>query len=180
MKSFKGKSSEKIDKIMPLRKVSEEGYFLDKEDNIVDLMQVVSKDLENMADIEKEIEFLRLWKFNKMNAVDIKWVSLNFPCNTKKQQDYFLQKIENCKDMHKKKWLQKSLDELMWLEKNRTKREYYLFFYSKNKEEHKDFIMRNLKIMGDGKEKSLKEMSFSKKCQVLYKMANQNIQLFDN
>lgn len=39
--------------------------------------------------------------------------------------------------------------------------------------------MRNLKIMGNGKEKSLEEMSFHKKCQVLSKMSNQNIQLFD-
>ena len=40
--------------------------------------------------------------------------------------------------------------------------------------------MRNLKIMGETeKEKSLEEMSFHKKCQVLSKMSNQNIQLFD-
>ena len=95
---------------MPLRKVAQEGYFLDKRGKIVDIMQVVSKDLENMSEIEKEIEFLKLWK---------------------------------------------------------------------SKEEHKEFIMRNLKIMGNGKEKSLEEMSFHKKCQVLSKMSNQNIQLFD-
>ena len=47
---------------MPLRKVAQEGYFLDKRGKIVDIMQVVSKDLENMSEIEKEIEFLKLWK----------------------------------------------------------------------------------------------------------------------
>lgn len=179
MINIKEKTSERVSVIMPLKKVSQEGYFLDKKGRIVDIMQVVSKDLENMSEIEKEIEFLKLWKFNKMNAAEVKWISLNFPCNTKQQQTYFRRQIENCKDMHKKKWLQKSLDELIWLEKNRTKREYYLFFFSENKEEHREFIMRNLKIMGNGKEKSLAEMSFRKKCQVLSKMSNQNIQLFD-
>ena len=41
-------------------------------------MQVVSKDLENMSEIEKEIEFLKLWKFNKMNGAEVKWVSFKF------------------------------------------------------------------------------------------------------
>ena len=114
---------------MPLRKVAQEGYFLDKKGKIVDIMQVVSKDLENMSEIEKEIEFLKLWKFNKMNGAEVKWVSLNFPCNTKQQQVYFRRQIEKCKDMHKKKWLQKSLDELIWLEKNRTKKGILSFLF---------------------------------------------------
>lgn len=179
MISIKEKVSERVSSILPLKKVSQEGYFLDKEERIVDIMQVVAKDLENMSDVEKQIEFLKLWKFNKINASDVKWISLNFPCNTKKQQSCFRRQIESCKDMHKKKWLQKSLDELIWLEKNRTKREYYLLFFSESKEEHREFIMRNLQIMGTNKDKSLEEMSFNKKCQVLSKMANQNIQLLD-
>ena len=69
--------------------------------------------------------------------------------------------------MHKKKWLQEISGRIdLAGKKPRQKREYYLFFFSESKEEHKEFIMRNLKIMGNGKEKSLEEMSFHKKCQV--------------
>ena len=116
---------------MPLRKVAQEGYFLDKKGKIVDIMQVVSKDLENMSEIEKEIEFLKLWKFNKMNGAEVKWVSLNFPCNTKQQQVYFRRQIEKCKDMHKKKMASKISGRIDLAGKNRTKREYYLFFFQK-------------------------------------------------
>ena len=64
---------------MPLRKVAQEGYFFDKRGKIVDIMQVVSKDLENMSEIEKEIEFLKLWKFNKMNGAESQMGFFKFP-----------------------------------------------------------------------------------------------------
>lgn len=131
MISIKEKASERVSTVMPLRKVAQEGYFFDKRGKIVDIMQVVSKDLENMSEIEKEIEFLKLWKFNKMNGAEVKWVSLNFPCNTKQQQAYFRRQIEKCKDMHKKKWLQKSLDELIWLEKTGQKGNIIFSFFQK-------------------------------------------------
>ena len=74
MISIKEKASERVSTVMPLRKVAQEGYFFDKRGKIVDIMQVVSKDLENMSEIEKEIEFLKPVSYTHLTLPTIRLV----------------------------------------------------------------------------------------------------------
>lgn len=137
-----------------------------------DVLEIISKDRTNVAADEVEYDVLRLVRLFQTYADDIKIVALNFPTNTVMQQAYLNEKINNCKNPKQKKWLQISQKELEWIEQNTTKREYYLFFFAKNVEEHYNVKTQLLNRLGKGRNGMVKEISQEKKRNIIFKMNN--------
>ena len=161
--------------ILPFARYTEDNYFLLEDGTVVDIMQIVAKDLQNCSEQDVQYDFAKHWKFHKLNSEDYKIIGMNFPCDLTEQKRYWKKKLEITKNPYLQNWQKKTLGQLEWLEKNRTKREFYLMFYTENSIEHREFILRNLQIMSSGQEELLKECTFEKKIQVLYKLANQNM-----
>ncbi len=76
----------------------------------------------------------------------LKSLASTFPTDTIPQQRYFRHKLETTKNQVFLSHLDQCLQEAEWIQKNRTKREYYLFVFSENEEKRHDNISSNYKI----------------------------------
>ena len=149
--------------------------FRYKDGTYMDLLQVRTKDLTNEARDSVEYDILKFTKLYKKFDGDIKIVATNFPSDTSKQQEYIRHKISKTKNSEHKKWLQKSLDELIWIEENRTSREFYYMFWGNNEKEiikRRDIFINTLGTTKDGL--LHKPMDKNKKIAICRKLNNKN------
>ncbi len=117
---------------------------------LVDIIRIQSKDLVNMSDSDLQYDIMRLSKWYKTYADDIKIVSLNFPADTREQQEYLKKKIGETNNPQRKHWIERKLNEEQWLANNKTVREYYIIFYSENEEEYRKNRNRILSALQTG------------------------------
>lgn len=122
------------------KKIMEQAYYDDdlncfvmNDGSFMDLIQVNTKDIVSSADYEVEYDIMKFAKLYKMYADDLKICVMNFPCKTSIQQEYLRHKIKNTHNEIYKRFLQRKLDELMWIEKNDVMREYYYMIFAKKK-----------------------------------------------
>lgn len=142
----------------------------------MDMVQVISTDLMSKSDVEVDYLNMRWAKFYKTCAADLKLISLNFPTNTAEQQRYFKYKIDQTKNPVFKRFLENNLSELIFIEKNRSDREYYLMYFADSEEQLKDtrnIISSSLVTYG-----LAAQMPKDKKIQILYRFNNPNATLF--
>lgn len=143
----------------------------------MDFLKIVPKDLIGASETELELDDLKFAKFYKTYSDDIKFVGINFPVNTSNQQAYIESVMKRTKDKQKLVWLQKKLDEEIYLEKNRTSRECYIMFFADNIEslyQKRDLITDTL---GTGKEGLCQKISDEKKHQIYFKICNKNLHI---
>lgn len=151
--------------------VDEDAYILDN--GYMDILMIRSKDLTSANEDEVEYDCLKFAKLYKVYGDDLKLISMNFPCNTLKQQEYFRAKMEKAGNEVFKAWCKKKLDELVYLEKT-TSREFYLMFFSKNLEEHKKNLATIFSTLGSGRDGLIGRIDADKKHMILYKLNNKN------
>ena len=164
MKKSKKKSITRVNKggvlsIIPVRKYD---YALDAfvltDGRYMGIEKIIARDIENMSDDELDMELLNLIKIYKTALFDIKFVSMNFPLNTQKQKDVLLKHKEKTKDSVKLRWINRQIDELDRAESGVLTREFYIFYFGKNKsayEKNKELLS---KYMGSGKSTHLKKL----------------------
>lgn len=151
-----------------------ECFVNEKENLIFDIIKICSKDLVNSSDDEIDYDQYRYTKLYKIYSEDLKIICMNFPCNTQKQQSYLKKKIEKTNNAKMKHWLQRRLDELEWLEKNRTTREYYYMIFSQNLEEHLSNKNNIFSALQSGRNGLCETISEEEKIQILYKLNNKS------
>lgn len=151
-----------------------ECFVNEKENLIFDIIKICSKDLVNSSDDEIDYDQYRYTKLYKIYSEDLKIICMNFPCNTQKQQSYLKKKIEKTNNAKMKHWLQRRLDELEWLEKNRTTREYYYIIFSQNLEEHLSNKNNIFSALQSGRNGLCETISEEEKIQILYKLNNKS------
>ena len=77
-----------------------------------------------------------------------------------------------------KKQQEEKLFQLEWLQRNSTKREFYLCYYAADKDALKKASSDILAIMGTGRDGLLEILSPTKKHSILFKIANKCSQIF--
>lgn len=148
------------------------GCFVMTDKTYMDLIQINTKDLVSSADDDVEYDIMKFAKLYKMYAPDIKIVAMNFPCKTGKQQEYFIHKLKNTINQIYRKFLQRKLDELIWIEKNDMMREYYYMIFGKKESEIKSNRELIFNILGKGKKDLSQEISKEKKIQICVRLNN--------
>lgn len=146
--------------------------FQRKDGSYMDLIKIKTRDRANTSEDDIQFDILKLMKWLQTYEDSVKIMSLNFPTNTLKQQEYYKKKIEKCKNSNQKKWLTVSLKELEWIDKNTTKREYYIVYYAKTLDKQintKQQIINKLQLGQNG---MLEELSRQKKEDIYYKLMN--------
>ena len=183
MKKSKKKSITRVNKggvlsIIPVRKYD---YALDAfvltDGRYMGIEKIIARDIENMSDDELDMELLNLIKIYKTALFDIKFVSMNFPLNTQKQKDVLLKHKEKTKDSVKLRWINRQIDELDRAESGVLTREFYIFYFGKNKsayEKNKELLS---KYMGSGYLKLTESLTLPEKIQILNKLSNMNTTL---
>lgn len=147
-----------------------------KNGKYMDLIGITTKDLEALSYDEMEWDILSFARFYKTFGSDVKIIGMNFPTNTKPQQQYVIHKLKTTKNEIYKHFLSEKLSELEWIEKNRTDREYYLMFFSDSPLKHKDNI--NILQKSLGANGLVFFMNKEKKIQILFKLNNKNSCIF--
>lgn len=143
-----------------------------KDDKYMDLLQVQSKDLANSSSDDVEYDILKFCKTYRLYEGDLKIVSMNFPCNTKVQQEFLKRKKEQTSNSVFKRCLDEQIRELIYLEKHVTTREYYYMIFADSLDEMEE-NKRSLKaVLLTGRDGLLEEISDEKKHQILYRLNN--------
>lgn len=161
--------------LIPIKKYDKRNdmYILNDGTNM-DILQIQTKDLITSSESEVEYDCMKFGKLYKVYGADIKIVALNFPCNTYKQQQYLRTKLEKSSNSVFEHFLNTKLDELAWLEKNNTTREFYLFYFSQNVEDKEKNLTNILTILSTGRDGLIKRIPAEKKHQILFKINNKN------
>lgn len=150
----------------------EERCYIMKEGRFMDLLQVQSKDLISSSSDEVEYDILKFCKTYRLYEDDLKIISMNFPCDTKTQQEYLRHKKEQTTNPIFKKCISDQINELIWLEKNRTTREYYFMIFADSVEKLQDDKKTLKAVLHTGRDGLLSEISDKKKHQILYRLNN--------
>ncbi|WP_411328667.1 hypothetical protein [Anaerofustis stercorihominis] len=148
--------------------------FILENGEYLDLLQIVTKDRENLQDDVVWYDIYNLTRFEKLYALPHKDIGLNFPINTSLQRSNLQRKYKSTADPIRKKWIRREIEELETLDANVERKEFYRMFFAGTKNE----LIKNrrdiLSYIGYGRNKIVKEISKEKKIQIVRKMQNMN------
>lgn len=158
-----------MERIIPIRQYEDDMYICN-DGTCMDIIKIISKDWKNAADIDRDYDIARWTKFYRMYYPDIEIVALNFKYTTAAQQKYMEHVIKRQKNPYLKAQLERKLKELHYIEKNYTRREFFLFLFGANKEE----LRQNRNKINDLLNHLIEFLDFNTKQQILFKINNKN------
>ena len=159
---------------MPFTHLYQQDIPIRKDGMFWEILQISSKDLLNVTESDLEFDNLCFDKLYRTYSGDIKFIGMNFPSDTSKQQAYIKHKIAATTNEVFLYELQDKLRELEWIQQNLTTREYYLVFFSKTLEEYRDNLSTIQRALSGGNTPLVKKIPAAKKMEILYKLSNKN------
>ena len=156
---------------------------VDDDDSIIvkngylDIFQIDSKDIYSLTDVETTMNIYNFIAFLRSYPFDIKLITMNFPVNTLKQQEFIKKKIKECDNKKYYYELIEELEQLVYLETTRQNREFYIMIFIKDTEEKKSikrtlFRSQNIAVQ-------LIPLTVEKKLKILFKLNNPNTKLIN-
>ena len=156
---------------------------VDDDDSIImkngylDIFQIDSKDIYSLTDVETTMNIYNFIAFLRSYPFDIKLITMNFPVNTFKQQEFIKKKIKECDNKKYYYELIEELEQLVYLETTRQNREFYIMIFIKDTEE-KESIKRTL-FRSQNIAVQLIPLTVEKKLKILFKLNNPNTKLIN-
>lgn len=159
--------------ILPFVQIHDDHILM--KNGVMDIFQIETKNINALNDIDLNYLLLNRARFLRSYFQSYKEVILNFPANTRTQRSYWLKKMEETSNPVHLRYIQQKLYEFDFLEKERSNREFFLFVYADDKEALDD--RKEECTQGMKESFPLKELSRSKKEQILFLLNNQNTKL---
>lgn len=150
--------------------LSEYGYFK-TQTGYLDILQIESIDIKSMSDVEYNTYILSFTNLLKVYSEDIKIISMNYPADTSRQQQYLNKKISKCTNPNHMKFLKHRMKQLQTIESQRTNREFFLMIFGKD---DKEMINNRDLALSSNRELEVFEIDVEKKIKVLRKINNMN------
>lgn len=156
---------------------------VDDDDSIImkngylDIFQIDSKDIYSLTDVETTLNIYNFIAFLRSYPFDIKLITMNFPVNTLKQQEFIKKKIKECDNKKYYYELIEELEQLVYLESTRQNREFYIMIFIKDTEE-KESIKRTL-FRSQNIAVQFIPLTVEKKLKILFKLNNPNTKLIN-
>lgn len=161
--------------ILAIRRYDEElEAFIMSDGSFLDLLEIVARDRQNLQDDAVRFDIMTLTKFERLYANDHKDIGLNFPINTSLQRNNLEKKLKKTNDPVRRKWLLREIDELLTLDSNIDRKEFYRMIFGSNSEEFLKNRTNILAWLGRGRSKIIKEIDKEKKIQIMRKLCNMN------
>lgn len=178
-KKEKGSGKEEIIKtnleVLNIRGYDEElDAFYMADGSFLDLMEIVARDRQNLQDDAVRFDIITLTRFERLYAPDHKDIGLNFPINTAVQRRNLERKWRKTSDPVRKRWLEREIDELLTLEGNIDRKEFYRMYFGATKEELIKNRANMLSWIGRGRNRIVREIDKEKKIQIVRKLCNMN------
>lgn len=136
----------------------------------LDLVRVICTDFQSIREMDLEYENLKMEQFYSRYPSDLKLVCVNMPERCTEQLGFISHKLENCQHEWSRSALKARKMELEWLEKNRQRKEYYLFLYADSVEQLADARGGAVARLEDAR--LVMTISSQEKIEVLTKMMN--------
>lgn len=143
----------------------------------IDIFQIDSKDIYSLTDVEITMNVYNFIAFLRAYPFDIKLITMNFPVNTLKQQEFIKKKIKECDNEKYYYELIEELEQLVYLESTRQNREFYMMIFIKDTED-KESIKRTL-FRSQNIAVQLMPLDLEKKLKILFKLNNPNTKLIN-
>lgn len=174
-KSEKKKVAASTRTLHPLVDYVEGVYQLRDRSGYLDLYQITSKDLYAQNEQETDLDVYSFDRLIRANSEDMKVVGLTYPVDTGHQQGHLIRKRDRATDAIQIQFLQQKIDELAYLQENRTNKEFYLMIFG----ETRQILQERVKAAKNMTSVSfpLEELSKNKRDNLLYKLGNQNSKL---
>ena len=156
---------------------------VDDDDSIImkngylDIFQIDSKDIYSLTDVETTMNIYNFIAFLRAYPFYIKLITMNFPVNTLKQQEFIKRKIKECDNKKYYYELIEELEQLVYLESTRQNREFYIMIFIKDTEE-KESIKRTL-FRSQNIAVQFIPLTVEKKLKILFKLNNPNTKLIN-
>ena len=156
---------------------------VDDDDSIImkngylDIFQIDSKDIYSLTDVETTMNIYNFIAFLRAYPFDIKLITMNFPVNTLKQQEFIKRKIKECDNKKYYYELIEELEQLVYLESTRQNREFYIMIFIKDTEE-KESIKRTL-FRSQNIAVQFIPLTVEKKLKILFKLNNPTTKLIN-
>lgn len=178
-KKEKGSGKQEIIKtnleVLNIRGYDEElDAFYMADGSFLDLMEIVARDRQNLQDDAVRFDIITLTRFERLYAPDHKDIGLNFPINTAVQRRNLERKWRKTSDPVRKRWLEREIDELLTLEGNIDRKEFYRMYFGATKEELIKNRTNMLSWIGRGRNRIVREIDKEKKIQIVRKLCNMN------
>ena len=142
--------------------------------SFLDLMEIVARDRQNLQDDAVRFDIITLTRFERLYAPDHKDIGLNFPINTAVQRRNLERKWRKTSDPVRKRWLEREIDELLTLEGNIDRKEFYRMYFGATREELIKNRTTMLSWIGRGRNRIVREIDKEKKIQIVRKLCNMN------
>ena len=154
-------------------------YLIFKNSNQVyfDLLQITTKDLNNMSDANREFEVANWIKFYRVYSDDLKIISINFPADVSSNLAYYRYLNEKAKNPVKKRMLQTDIERLERFNQDYLDLQFYLMVFGNSEDE----LLRNMgSIQSNLMSKNLvKFVDNKKKKKLLFNFFNKNVAIYD-
>lgn len=161
--------------ILSIRGYDEElEAFFCEDGSYLDFFEIVARDRQNLQDDAVRFDIVTLTKFERLYSPDHKDIGLNFPINTSLQRNNLEWKLKKTNDPVRKKWLTREINELLTLDNNIDRKEFYRMYFGSNKEELQKNRINILTWLGRGRSRIVKEIDKEKKIQIIKKLCNMN------
>ena len=161
--------------ILSIRGYDEElEAFFCEDGSYLDFFEIVARDRQNLQDDAVRFDIATLTKFERPHSPDHKDIGLNFPINTSLQRNNLEWKLKKTNDPVRKKWLTREINELLTLDSNIDRKEFYRMYFGSNKEELQKNRINVLTWLGRGRSRIVKEIDKEKKIQIIKKLCNMN------
>ncbi len=155
----------------------EKDCFTMADGGLMDIYQIVPRDLVNSDVDEIEMDVMNWAKFYRVYGGDVTILSLLFPCDTGEQQRYWKQRLKNNQNPEFTPMIKTKIRELEWRQKNSASKEFFLIVYST--EDTKADADRTIwNTLGTGDFGLVAKIRREKKEQILFKLANKNSLIF--
>jgi len=158
-----------------LNVVDMEGSIIKTKIGYSNIFQIEPRDIESLNSDELNTHIYDFARLLKTYNADIKIIVMNFPVNTFVQQKYVAKKQREAENEVFKKLLDQKLVQLRNLQTMRSNKEYYLCTYSKDKKEEEE--NRQLLFRLCSRTFIVRDISTSKKRDILFKLNNQNAKI---
>lgn len=161
--------------ILDIRGYDEElDAFYTADGSYFDLLEIVARDRQNLQDDAVRFDIITLTKFERLYAPDHKDIGLNFPINTSVERRNLERKWRMTSDPVRKRWLEREIQELLTLEGNIDRKEFYRMYFGATREELIKNRTNILSWIGRGRRRIVKEIDKEKKIQIVRKLCNMN------
>lgn len=136
------------------------------------IFEIESKDIFSMSDSEVNSSIFDFQTFLRAYSSDFKLVVMDFPVNTKHQQEYIEYKLKTCKNKFYAEFLIDRLDELRKVELTSRNTEYYVFIFGKDEGSLKENVASFNRLFKDVA--NVYDVEYNKKEKIIYRLNNMN------